>query len=1285
MSKQRLQSTIITLLVMASGVSTYAAEQADQGLVDEILAQSDVTHGVCAVLGWEDGSLSLELARRTELLIHVWTVYPRAFATTRRAIDENNLYGRRVMVERGSPATLPYADNMIDLLLAVRCNDQDLDKMTCAEVLRVLRPGGTAIVGRHESSERLSTDRLRKWAGQAKAEVRETATGLWVTLTKPFPEGIDTWSHWEHGPDNNPVSTDTVIKAPYMTQWFGLPYYIAMPAVTTAAGGRTFIAMGHIAHHEREEPWLNTLLARNGYNGTLLWSLKLPDGYLAHRSAFVATPDTFYMIDLGGTGVLMLDPQTGKTKGRIDVPGVEGEWKWIAIENGRLYALVGKEKDPPETTVVRDQDTHWSWGALSKGYYEERHPWGFGNTLLAYDLAANKPAWTHNEEKPIDSRAMVLGGGKVYLYAPEAHIRCLDAATGKIQWTNDDPETRRLIEQPGQGLGSTPGFKTTCFAVYSPKALFYEAQTRQNIVAVAPDDGRRLWHKTKTTNNPNSIYLDDKLFVGIGPGGSTLMLDPLTGEMLQDLKFAKRSCVRLTATPDSLFCRGWIEGLTRYDRSEGKIIYNGAFRPSCNDGVIASDGLLYLGPWLCDCNLSLMGAAALCSLNDFDQRVKQAAAAPRQLETGPGDPRQVEPLPTDEKDWPTYRANNQRTAASRAAIPANVIKVWDYNPPAEYQPTAPTAAGGLIFLGGSDGKVRALSAATGALKWTFLTAGPIKQPPTIWNGRAYVGSGDGYIYALEAATGRLLWRFQAAPLEHRIMVYGALCSTWPVNTGVLVEDGVAYAGAGIIDYDGTYIYALDAITGELKWKNDTSGHLDPDIRKGVSAQGILTIADGRLWLAGGNVVSPATYDLNTGKYLGAPPGNGTPQANRGEEIAVFNNRYILLGGRLQYSAVEDVVNPGMFQALAINPGQAPGNPINLALGKIPPAWNDDKIVLVERRSAQPVCCRTADLLTHLEQVGKGLPDRLWHTQWPGNPETLALALAPNAVVSVNKVAFQSRQLKPAWTVRALDPNTGQISWRMELPKDALTNGLIVDRDGRVIVALADGGLTCFQPLDKYIADVLADTADPQAGRQRAIDVLNGVLKTKSDLGERKKLTDQLAQLGFRVGVEARKDGYIANWHLLGPVPWDKQANRIDKQYIGEPKVDLAGVYPLGRKQLRWMEYHCDDPTGRVILTSVIGSFDYSAVYAYAEVTLKEDTDLLLKVGSDDGFKAWFNGREIGTFEVERGYMPGENVMPAQGKKGRNVVLLKVINGVMAWEYNAQLTDTAGKPIDLNTE
>jgi len=1053
--KKHCAAYITGLLSLVGPAPSLLANGDVQGIAT-MLTESRLRRGVCSVVGCQDGQLPLTLGRQTDLLIHVWTPDEKAAVRIMREVEAAGLPAGRVVVEQGDPARLPYADHLADVLVVMDPAVAQESRLAPEEAFRVVRPNGLVIL----KTAGLAADRLKGWTDRAMSRrvLEGAATGGWFVFTKPPLEGVDDWSHWEHSPDNNPVSHDAVIKAPYMTQWMGTPFYITMPAITTAAGGRLFIAMGHIAHHEREEQWLNTLMARNGYNGTILWTRKLPDGYLAHRSAFIATDDTFYMIAGQGDACVRLDPDTGEEKGRIHIPEARGHWKWMAMVDGTLYVLSGPQPDPAETTVVRSERTHWSWGELSKGYYTDRVPWGFGRTLLAYDMAAGKVLWTHHEQAPIDSRAMTVGGGRVFLYCPDAHLRCLDARSGKEVWTNEEAKVRDLIEQKGVGLVSTPGFRSMCYALYTPEAVFSEAQTRMHVVAVASRDGEMLWTRAKTSNNPNMMYVDNKLIIGVGQKGENQIVDPMTGQTLKNLGFTKRSCARLTATSDSFFCRGWPEGLTRYDRRTGKVLFNGAMRPSCNDGVVAANGLLYLGPWPCDCNLSLMGRIALCSAGSFDFRSR--ADDPGRLQTGPGNQSEPAALAVDDRDWPTYRAGATRGASTSVEVAGKVRRLWDYHPAQPYQPTAPTAAGGLVFLAGSDGKVRAIKSADGQLKWSFTTAGPILQPPTIWQGRAYVGSGDGYIYALEASSGRLLWRFRAAPVERRTLIYDSLCSTWPVNSGVLAQDGVVYAAAGIIDYDGTYVYALDAVTGKLLWQNDRSGHLDSELRKGVSAQGMLTVAAGRLWMAGGNVISPASYDLKTGRYMGPSPGNGSPQANRGEEVGVLKDRYILLGGRLRFSSTENTVDPGLFviqDAFASGPRPAQ---LPVITGKIPPAWDGTAMVGVNGRRRPIEYFEVSEIQNHFEKGrAKQQPAHKWTTDNPQGSDAVSIMLAKNAIVAVCETRTPG-SLQPRWDVRCLNRDTGASIWQHNLRGAAATGGTLIDRDGRIVVAMENGHLTC---------------------------------------------------------------------------------------------------------------------------------------------------------------------------------------------------------------------------------
>jgi len=587
-----------------------------------------------------------------------------------------------------------------------------------------------------------------------------------------------------------------------------------------------------------------------------------------------------------------------------------------------------------------------------------------------------------------------------------------------------------------------------------------------NVVAISSRDGRLLWSRKKTTNNPNMLYADGKLLVGIGPGGSTLMLELLTGETVKDLGFAKRSCARLTATPDSFFCRGWPEGLTRYDRKTQKVLFNGALRPACNDGVIAANGLLYIGPWLCDCNLSLMGTSGLCSAGDFNVEDEEPVSQRLEVceESSP-----VASFPEiTGQDWPTYRGDNDRSACSSATVPANPKLLWTYRAPASFGPSAPTSAGELVFLCGDDGKVRALDSNTGTLKWSFATAGPVAQPPTLWKGRAFVGSGDGTVYCLEAATGRLLWRFRAAPVERRIMIYDRLCSTWPVASGVLVRDGVAYAAAGIIDYDGTYVYALDAETGKPNWGNSSSGHLNKLLRKGVSAQGVLTLAGGRLWMPGGNVISPACYTLQDGKCLSQSVGNGSPKANRGEEIGVLSEDYLIFGGRLRYSGIRNYVNPGSFRVAKIG-GNGIAKAVHIGFGKIPPAWSSDKLVITNGPRSIPVCVDTDVLVEYLEKATPAdmrrqlaYANRIkknWTAQELMGSDVVAFVMANNAVITALEKP-RPRRLSSDWELAGLDPETGKVMWKQRLPSAALPGGVLVDRNSRIIVVHEDGSVSC---------------------------------------------------------------------------------------------------------------------------------------------------------------------------------------------------------------------------------
>ena len=303
--------------------------------------------------------------------------------------------------------------------------------------------------------------------------------------------------------------------------------------------------------------------------------------------------------------------------------------------------------------------------------------------------------------------------------------------------------------------------------------------------------------------------------------------------------------------------------------------------------------------------------------------------------------------------------------------------LWTFTPESAFEATAPVAAGGLVLVSGSDGIVRALDAETGNARWKAYTGGAVRYPPSVADGRALVGSGDGYAYAFEAATGRLLWRFRAAPVDRRIRVYDSLSSTWPVATGVLVDGQTAYCAAGINNYDGTHVYALDTASGAIKWRNSGPEGMGAVLGAGVAVQGDLLLDSGRLYLAGGSVLSPAAFDLATGEFSAVGQ-----RGHRGRELHLVSatnkrgepERRVVAVGQAMYSTPESPVferDKGL-------------------------EWGD---AVVTAKNARLVCRSDQDGWALLAQNARG-DTQLWRQPLPSEPVRWATAVDAHGRVIV---------------------------------------------------------------------------------------------------------------------------------------------------------------------------------------------------------------------------------------------------------------------------------------------
>jgi len=969
-----------------------ALDAAAENPAGEILTRIGQTRGICVLLDPEAATLAADLARRSELLVYL-QLPADAAAGAREKLDDAGLLGTRVYVEAGDRSRLHLAENIADAVVVTPRAVKDFEGSR-AELLRVVNPLGKVLLGEQE-------------------------------FTKPYPAEADDWTHPYHRGDNNPQSNDKLARSPYLTQFLAKPWYVPFPEVTVAAAGRVFKAFGHVGYKQRCWPWVNSLVAINGYNGTLLWKRPLEPGFNIHRNTMIATAETLYLAD--SRSCKLIDTASGEVTGHITVPQAASGpvWKWMAAEEGILYALVGKQEFRDPTLRGTRTEAGWPWVPMTAGYDRDDYPWGFGRTLFAVDLKSRWVLWTQTLDDPIDGRAICMKGGRIFAYSRGKSLACFDARNGKTLWRTSD---RKLLDAVGPDLHAQRhinGFSSTVYLTCSDKAVYFAGPQRSRLVVVSADDGRLLWQYGD--GNLHLVLRREGLYA-MGRTGPSKLFDPLTGRVLAELPSQRGNCTRVTGTIDSIFARGPHHGGTLRLAVDGNRPQRFApMRPDCHGGVITAGGLMYLGPWMCDCSLSLVGIVCLGPAGEFN--FKAEATDAERLETFPAAAQSAPaaPLAIRPGDWPTFRADNLRSGASAVEIPAKVARAWQFASTTAADPIAPVTAGNMVFIGATDGVVRALDAASGAARWNGYTGGPISYPPALDGSRLLAGSGDGWVYAFEAATGRPLWRFRAAPVERKINVYGRLASTWPVAGGVLLADGVAYAAAGIASFDGTHVYALDARTGRIRWQNNTSGRLaGKNSVTGVSVQGHLLLKDNALYLAGGNVVSPAVYDIGNGRCLNTL-NDEWAKAPRGRDLFLVGDGVVAFD-RLLYA-------PKEYWA-----GRYFHGP------------------LLQVHSGEVVVRGAGGRITRLAPQPKAKP--LWESNH--FEHAAAVALGTNAVVVAGRLPKPDGPAERQYAVVALGIADGRTLWSRPLPAMPVPWGLALDHAGRIFVAAEGGRVLCFR-------------------------------------------------------------------------------------------------------------------------------------------------------------------------------------------------------------------------------
>lgn len=741
-----LYRSVTHLAVLLSFVGSAHGRNADT-ILPGISDFPETGPGLCVHLGTTDGKLEIELAGNGRRLVHGLALDAEAFERARRAIRAAGLWPLASIEKVGSLARLPYAGNLVSMLIA------DLDVLGDAgplreEMLRVLRPDGVALLKRK---------------------------GKWTSYVKPRPKEMGQWTHFDYDHTGNAVSHDKLAGPPKQIQWTsgiqpiklgGNPAgFIGSPGMRLAAGRA--ISEWVVPNKDKRKT-KNYLGAWDAFNGIPLWSIEKEYSCMRRPTHIVAVDGRVYTYLEKDGPLTALDAATGEVVRSYEMAGT------LPPNTGMAFFRVFGEH-----VIVANKETLYLLNE-SSGEVVWRYRDAEAKVLM-FPTVAREMNRVFVLASKIDEKYKVQHR---WPNAPAVAVVCLDLKTGKILWRNTEVAGKNIgqnIANDGYlglfgagGIGAGKNPFTGCIRLSDGKLLW---------TGIFPTEWNRagyvmLWRD-------GLMYYSDpwKIFT----------LDPETGKetVVYGASYNGR-CTRFCATDDY-----FIYSLVTYVDKEFNGTIQSITRSACANSSFPANGMIYFTPTACGCTTMLRGHTALTPeplLEPIDDSLRlETGKSGRQNSTTAAKPFSMPESPLA-KDWPRQaRASEMQTEpvstgglTFTALIHEHRMQCRDANGNLLWSFTAagrisspPVIVENLCIFGSHDGRVYALQVRDGTLAWRF-TAAPYERKVIVnsqlessWpvygvvmhqgllcaSAGLHPELGGGiYIYALKPKTGKIAWK-----------------------------------------------------------------------------------------------------------------------------------------------------------------------------------------------------------------------------------------------------------------------------------------------------------------------------------------------------------------------------------------------------------------------------------------------------------------------------------------------------------------------------------------------
>jgi outer membrane protein assembly factor BamB len=125
-----------------------------------------------------------------------------------------------------------------------------------------------------------------------------------------------------------------------------------------------------------------------------------------------------------------------------------------------------------------------------------------------------------------------------------------------------------------------------------------------------------------------------------------------------------------------------------------------------------------------------------------------------------------------------------------------------------------------VYFGATDGRLFAVNASTGAVRWAYDTGGRINASPSIWGNRICISTYKGSLFCLDRRNGRRLWHKYFNRGYFRNESFYASPSTDGVRIFLVSRSG--------------RVYAVDARNGNGLWRGRVGapGYTTPAVSAG---------------------------------------------------------------------------------------------------------------------------------------------------------------------------------------------------------------------------------------------------------------------------------------------------------------------------------------------------------------------------------------------------------------------------------------------------------------------